>query len=306
LSPPGSTIAQKREENLSAGEAGMWDSLVDLAQVFFPPPYREYGRLPSPTTLLSSLDWAKAGPPGPTGDPARDAELLDNYQRGGWVTKTISVAAPIGAEGLLTSASTAVTKLPALEGMGIGGGRLIGPTEQWLSGFTEIPESLGPELPTLGPVPEGSLVGLSPHAPGVAPGNDLLRPGAPSGGNAANQIKGVIGNEASAYFVQLSDHPGPVLLGKEVPVRVNGVLTYLDNLFITSDGYLIAPEAKFGQYARFTDNQAEIFKAARSTDGWVEAIPDDHPAVEATGLVPGEAVPINIFRMRFSWPLGGL
>jgi len=251
---------------------------------------------------LSSLDWAKAGPPGPTGDPARDAELLDNYQRGGWVTKTISVAAPIGAEGLLTSASTAATKLPALEGIGIGGGRLIGPTEQWLSGFTEIPESLGPELRTLGPVPAGK--GLSPHAPGIAPGSDLLRPGAPSGGNAANQIKGGIGNEASAHFVQLSD-PGAVLLGKEVPVRVNGVLTYLDNLFITSDGYLIAPEAKFGQYARFTDNQAEIFGAARSTDGWVEAIPEDHPAVETTGLVPGEPVPINIFRMRFSWPLGG-
>jgi hypothetical protein len=157
FSPPGSTIAQQREEEWSAGKAGMWDSLVDLAQVFFPPPYREYGRLPSPTTLLSSLDWAKAGPPGPTGDPARDAELLENYQRGGWVTKTISVAAPIGAEGLLTSASTAATKLPALEGMGIGGGRLIGPTEQWLSGFTEIPESLGPELPTLGPELGNSL-----------------------------------------------------------------------------------------------------------------------------------------------------
>jgi RHS repeat-associated protein len=117
---PHQSIAEKREQEWSAAKAGMWDSLVDLAQ-------GSLGML----IPMFSLDWLKVGPPAPTGDPARDAELRGHYEAGGWVTTTVSIAAPIGAEGLLESAESAVTKLPALEGMGIGGGRFIGFTEQW-------------------------------------------------------------------------------------------------------------------------------------------------------------------------------
>ena len=100
-----------------------------------------------------ALDWAKFGPPAPTGNPVRDAALLDNYRSGGWVTTTVSFAAPFGAEGMLGSALSATGKLPALEGMGMsGGGRLIGATEQWLSTVGEASDSLGPELPALGEV----------------------------------------------------------------------------------------------------------------------------------------------------------
>ena len=91
----------------------------------------------------------------------------------------------------------------------------------------------------------------------VAAGNDMLAPGFNSSGNAQNGIKGIIGNEASAYFIQESD-PGAVLIGKEVTIRVNGMRTDLDNLFVNSEGYFTAPEAKFGPWARFTANQRKI------------------------------------------------
>jgi hypothetical protein len=153
--PPGETAEQIQEENWSAAKAGMWDSFVDLAQGML--------TMSNPLGPLSpwqpSLDWAKSGPPAPTGDPVRDAQLLDNYQSGGWVTTTVSLAAPFAAEGLLASAETAATKLPALEGMGMGGGgRFIGFTEQWLASFGETTESIAPELQnTLAPLEEEAV-----------------------------------------------------------------------------------------------------------------------------------------------------
>jgi hypothetical protein len=78
----------------------MWDSLVDMAQGF------------DLRLLGISFDWAKFGPPAPTGNPARDAELLDNYRSGGWVTTTFSLAAPFAAEGVLSSALSAATNFP--------------------------------------------------------------------------------------------------------------------------------------------------------------------------------------------------
>jgi hypothetical protein len=135
----GTTGAQRDEENWSAAKSGMWDSLVDVAQGFLSMSYPNLG----PLGPKLSLDWAKAGPPAPTGDPVRDAELLDNYKSGGWVTTTISLAAPFGAEGLLESAAA---RVPALGGAGLGEG---------LGVSTEASESLAPELP-------GSLPPASP------------------------------------------------------------------------------------------------------------------------------------------------
>jgi len=134
----------------------------------------------------------------------------------------------------------------------------------------------------------------------IAAGNDLLAPGTPSGGTAANPIKGVIGNETSAYLFQEIDR-GAVLLGKEVGVRVNGTLTYLDNLFLDSDGNLVGIEAKFGQYARDTPNQRLVYPQG---GGWVVAVPEGPAAVRA-GLVEDQPTMIYLFRMKFNWPLGG-
>jgi hypothetical protein len=157
-SSSGESASQIQEENWDAAKAGMWDSVVDMAQGLM---NMSLAMTLGPASLLGpkpSLDWAKFGPPEPTGDPVRDAELQDNYSAGGWVTTTVSLALPIGAEGILDSALAASSKLPALEGMGMGGGgRLIGPTEQWLASFGETTQSLGPEL-------ENSLASLEEEA----------------------------------------------------------------------------------------------------------------------------------------------
>jgi hypothetical protein len=133
--PPDISIQERDEQNWTAAWHGMWDSsLPDMVQGFLNIVSRVVTLRPAPDLT----DWAKFGPPAPTRDPARDAELLDNYRSGGWVTTTVSLAAPIGGAGLLDSAVSAASKLPALEGMGMGGGgRLIGPTEQWLAGFKD-------------------------------------------------------------------------------------------------------------------------------------------------------------------------
>ena len=125
----------------------------------------------APSLPHISFDWAKSGPPAPTGNPRRDAELRDNYRSGGWVTTTVSLALPSAAEGMLGSALSAAGKLPALEGMGmIGGGRLIGPTEQWLASFGETSEALGPEA-----------------ADALAPETQASGPAAQSGDSFVNQ-----------------------------------------------------------------------------------------------------------------------
>jgi hypothetical protein len=152
--PPQLTEAQRDEENWSAAKSGMWDSLVNMVEGL-----ANMGPQAAVNTLMPGLglffgsslphisfDWAKSRPPAPTGNPARDRELMDNYRSGGWVTTTVSLALPFAAEGMLGSALSAAGKLPALEGMGMmGGGSLIGPTEQWLASFGETTEALGPE-----------------------------------------------------------------------------------------------------------------------------------------------------------------
>jgi hypothetical protein len=52
-----------------------------------------------------SLDWAKIGPPKPTGNSLRDAVLRENYDDGALVFTIVSTAAPIAGEGLAESAA---------------------------------------------------------------------------------------------------------------------------------------------------------------------------------------------------------
>jgi RHS repeat-associated protein len=149
----------------------------------------------------------------------------------------------------------------------------------------------------------GNYIGGAIQPSEVAEGNDLLAPGLKFTGNTQNQIKGIVGNEASAYFVQEAD-PGAVRIGQEVTIRVNGERMDLDSLFVNSNGNLIAPEAKFGLWARFTANQHNIFSTISPGGGWVIGVPEGNAAAES-GLVEGEPVMIYLFRMRFNWPLNG-
>jgi hypothetical protein len=178
-STPQTSPEQRDEENWSAAKAGMWDSLVNMVEGLanMGPQAAVSTMLPGVGLFLApslphiSFDWAKSGPPAPTGNPRRDAELRDNYRSGGWVTTTVSLALPFAAEGMLGSALSAAGKLPALEGMGmIGGGRLIGPTEQWLASFGETSEALGPEA-----------------ADALAPETQASGPAAQSGDSFVNQ-----------------------------------------------------------------------------------------------------------------------
>jgi hypothetical protein len=209
------TGAQLDEGNWTAAASGMWDSLVDMAQGLVNMSLMPFGLF---GPLAPNLNWAKAGPPAATGDPIRDAELLDNYRAGGWVTTTVSLAAPIGAEGILDSALSAATKFPALEGMGMGGGgRLIGATEQWLSAVGETTASLAPELATEGTgIVEGSAENpvLGREMQNALPPNEFEGPGekldSMSPGNmteaaAAYQEKVTGLPRGKAYFVRDAD-----------------------------------------------------------------------------------------------------
>jgi hypothetical protein len=178
-SAPQTNPEQRDEENWSAAKAGMWDSMVNMVEGLanMGPQAAVNSLLPGVGGLFGSsvphvsFDWAKSGPPAPTGDPTRDAELKDNYRSGGWVTTTVSLALPFAAEGMLGSALSAAGKLPALEGAGmIGGGRLIGPTEQWLASFGETSETLAPEAADV-----------------LAPGTQASTPAAQSENALANQ-----------------------------------------------------------------------------------------------------------------------
>jgi hypothetical protein len=124
----------------------MWDSYVDLVGDALTGPLGTFG--PSgPFGLLGlfaphPLEWAKFGSPPSTGNAGRDANLLDNYRRGGWVTKTIALAAPIGAEGLLDSGLAATNRLSAL-----GGGGGLGGLGGELGDLGEVTQPLPSELP---------------------------------------------------------------------------------------------------------------------------------------------------------------
>ena len=186
--PPDISAEGRDEENWTAAWHGMWDSsLPSLVQTIFNIASEIAILAPAPTSLT---DWAKFGPPAPTGDPARDNELLDNYQRGGWVTTVVSLASPFASEGILDSAAIASTKLPALVGTGnLGGGKLIGPTEQWLADFqdsalptqvedsaisTQIHDSVIPTSDETAPLPQAKPPALKPSVLPQYPSNDAF------------------------------------------------------------------------------------------------------------------------------------
>jgi hypothetical protein len=145
--PTGPTGASQDDQNWDAAKAGMWDSFVDLVggavngllAPMGPPGF------PSQFAPQIPFDWAKFGPPASTGNAKRDADLLDNYRRGGWVTDTIALAAPIGAEGLLDSATSAAGRLHSFPGGGL--------TDALGEELGTLPRSSGAngsELPALG------------------------------------------------------------------------------------------------------------------------------------------------------------
>jgi hypothetical protein len=119
------TIKQKRQQDWEAAQAGMWNTFIDLLQDS------------SLITMVPqfSLDWAKAAPPAPTGDELRDYELRKNYEGGGYVITTFSVAAPfVDVGGIFEAGLSALGKAPALELYGIGGlggGRFVPFAERW-------------------------------------------------------------------------------------------------------------------------------------------------------------------------------
>jgi hypothetical protein len=135
--PQGPTGPSQDDQNWDAAKAGMWDSFVDMVGGAVNGLLAPMGPPGGPGQFGPQIpfDWAKFGPPASTGNATRDADRLDNYQRGGWVTKTIALALPIGAEGILDSGLAAANRISPLgEGGGLGG---------------EIGSSLGPELQTL-------------------------------------------------------------------------------------------------------------------------------------------------------------
>jgi hypothetical protein len=261
----------------------MWDSLVNMVQGLI-----NVSHAPVPFAPKLSLDWAKAGPPAPTGDPARDAQLLDNYKSGGWVTTTITAALPFGAEGLLDSALAAFSKLPALEGMGMGGGgKLISATDQWLSSFRETTEALGPELDT-------SLNTAREAVQRTIAGTPAYKSvvGTPA-------YKSVVGVERT--FFELTQDPHYVSLGRELsfdvmhPETGEWIRLRFDELFVAPEGNLLNAESKFGLYADFTSGQRAV-GVPMELD--LTAIPTDASAAR-TGLTAGEPVTISV--KVFKW-----
>jgi hypothetical protein len=120
------SIKQKREEDWQAAQAGMWDTAVDTLAMGYP-------LIVPPSVQKNVTDALKSGPPKPTGNYARDRELQENYEAGGTVTDTVVLASsfvPIGE--IAQGARLVAGKAPALVGTGnLGGGKLIGFTEQW-------------------------------------------------------------------------------------------------------------------------------------------------------------------------------
>ncbi|HEV2375326.1 MAG TPA: SpvB/TcaC N-terminal domain-containing protein [Streptosporangiaceae bacterium] len=137
-SPARQTIAQKREEDWSAAKAGMWNRVVDVAEVGL--------KLSFPTAAVLApphlLDWARAAPPTPTGNELRDYELRGNYESGGTFVDVVQAGVsfvPVGE--ILEGVTLAAGKLPALTGTGsLGGGELISFSEQWAAAAdTKVP-----------------------------------------------------------------------------------------------------------------------------------------------------------------------
>ncbi|MGF6870595.1 hypothetical protein [Paraburkholderia sp. MM5477-R1] len=180
----------------------MWDSLVSMIEgiAHFGPE----GVVNTFTLGLGSplglrppkltLDWAKFGPPVPTGNLIRDAQLLDNYRRGGWVTTVVTAAAPFGAEGVAESALSAATKFRALEGAEMAGGA----TEPWLAGLDETSEALGSEVPNA-----------------LAPENPLDRV------ESANAERYAFGDSPKTYEDPFTSQKSPVVGAREARSGAN-------------------------------------------------------------------------------------
>lgn len=100
--PPRQKISEKREEEWKAAEAGMWNAAVETVGAIALPPSLTVA---AHTAGIDPLGWAKASGPAPTGDYARDKELQENYEAGGWVTSTVAAAASIVVGPLIETAA---------------------------------------------------------------------------------------------------------------------------------------------------------------------------------------------------------
>jgi RHS repeat-associated protein len=97
---PKQTIKEKREQEWSAAKAGMWNGVVDLAELALGPTALSL----KTATGIDPLGWARASGPAPTGDSRRDQELQEHYHAGGMVTQVVVAGASFGAGPLLEAA----------------------------------------------------------------------------------------------------------------------------------------------------------------------------------------------------------
>ena len=120
------------QEQFDAAVAGMKRNLLDTAGSLLMP-------IPAPLKLtMPSLrdPLARIGPQDPAANPMnlRQYQLHENFVGGQIFSVAVQTGLSLGGEGIVSSGRLALTKLPALDGIGaMGGGRLIGFSEQWAS-----------------------------------------------------------------------------------------------------------------------------------------------------------------------------
>lgn len=121
-------VKERREADFNAAKSGMWNAAVDTVASSYKLTLPGSGGVIDPIA-----DLVKAAPPAPTGDQVRDSELKESFEGGEMFANTVILAASfIPAGEIAQGARLAAGKLPALEGIGMGGGgRLIGFSEQW-------------------------------------------------------------------------------------------------------------------------------------------------------------------------------
>ncbi len=132
-------VKERREADFKAAQLGMWNAAVDISLG---------------TTAINfvpgAVDSIKAAKPAQTGDKVRDLNLRESYEGGEIVTHTVVIAVsllPVGE--MIQGARLAASKAPALTGTGsLGGGELIGFSEQWAAGASEA--GAGSRLSTIG------------------------------------------------------------------------------------------------------------------------------------------------------------
>jgi hypothetical protein len=193
-----------------------------------------------------------------------------------------ALAAPFAAEGMLGSASSAAGKLPALEGLGMGGsGRLVGPTEQWLSAFEENAGSLGPELPTL---PSHEV------APAIQYGKFADR-----GGLDFDVPRTIYAHEGKAYYVssgQARNLPGQIDKGVGKSFRIWGIQEQTFGQL--HEGWIGKQVLNAGDLAEAADTVQH--NIVLQFDGILESPADVNAWLRSQGVPAFDSVPDN-------WPL---